>query len=131
MVDQIRQVFERCSARGAIGSSQHERPRAQRFDIQLSLSYRACGETAWLKGRTENMSYTGVLFRAEQFLKANTGVEMNFEVPVEIGGEIGAEVVCHGEIVRTVGSVPTDPRPSLAARILEYRFVRGRRKSAP
>ena len=100
-------------------------PRAQRFDIQLRLSYRACGETAWHRGLIKTISCSGLLFLAEQPLKAKTRVEMIFEMPVEVGGEIGAEVECRGEIVRS------DPAPKdnagilLAATIVEYSFMRG------
>lgn len=104
-------------------------PRAQRFDIQLPLSYRACGETTWRRGRTEDISCSGVLFWAEQGLKVNTQVEMIFELPVEVGGEIGADVICRGEIVRSVLSGKTDAGGLLAASILEYCFMRGGMRS--
>jgi hypothetical protein len=108
---------------------QNAPPRAQRFDIQLPLSFRACGETTWRRGLTENISYAGVLFWAEQALKVNTPVEMIFEMPVEVGGEIGAEVVCRGEIVRSVLSGNEDAGGLLAASIVEYHFVRGGMRS--
>jgi hypothetical protein len=109
---------------------QNAPPRAQRFDIKLPLSYRACGETTWRRGLTENVSYSGVLFWAEQSLKVSTPVEMIFEMPVEVGGEIGAEVVCQGKIVRSVLSGNADSSGLLAASIVEYRFVRGGMRSA-
>ncbi len=46
--------------------SAQERPRAQRFVLELGLQYRASGQTEWHEGRTENISHTGVLFRAER-----------------------------------------------------------------
>ena len=104
-------------------------PRAQRFDIQLPLCYRASGETAWHDGRTQNISHTGLLFWVEQLMEVHTPVEISFEMPVEIGGESGAGVKCHGEIVRTVLPATNDAQPALAARISQYQFIRGHRRS--
>ena len=100
------------------------RPRARRFSLDLSVRYRARGATAWLSGRTVNMSHTGVLFWTENVMDVNTGVDMSFKVPVELN-RCGAEIICKGEIVRTVRTVSPGPRLEVAARILAYRFVRG------
>jgi hypothetical protein len=105
--------------------SKNAPPRAQRFDIQLRLSYRACGETAWHRGLIKNISCSGVLFSAEQPLKAKTPVEMIFEMPVEVGGEIGAEVAYRGEIVRSDSAPKDNAGILLAATIAEYNFMRG------
>jgi len=110
--------------------SQHTAPRAQRFHIQLQLRYRVCGETAWLIGEIENISYSGVFFWAEQPLKVNTPIEMSFEMPGEVGGQVGAEVAFKGEIVRSVLPAEGGPRAALAARILQYQFVRGQKRCA-
>lgn len=104
-------------------------PRAHRFDIQLPLRYRASGETAWHEGRTQNISYTGVLFWVDGLMEAHTPVEISFDMPVEVGGERGAAVICQGEIVRTVLPATTDAQPALAARILQYQFVRGGKRA--
>lgn len=110
-------------------NSRLARPRAQRFDLQLPLRYRARGETAWLNGQTVNISYTGVFFWTQKVMEVDDGLDMSFEVPVEFGGR-GAEILCRGEIVRTVLPPSTDAGLGVAARILACRFVRGR-KSAP
>jgi hypothetical protein len=98
--------------------------RAPRFPIHTQLRYRPSGETAWREGITENISRTGVLFRAEQIVTVNTPVEMSFLLPVEVGGEEGAAVFCRGMIVRTVLPPAHDAAPALAARILEYALQR-------
>lgn len=98
--------------------------RAQRFAIQMPLRYRASGEAEWLEGETEDISRTGVLFRALDILEDNTPVEFTFALPAEVGGETGATVFCHGQIVRTVLPATSDAAPALAARILDYRFTR-------
>ena len=98
--------------------------RAPRFSIQIPLRYRPSGEIGWSEGRTENISRSGVLFEAEQIIGVETRVEISLMLPMEIAGEAGAEVVCRGQIVRTVLPPATDAPPELAARILDYRFVR-------
>jgi hypothetical protein len=67
-----------------------------------------------------------MLFQAEEMLPANVQLEINLVLPAEIAGLAAAEVVCRGEIVRTL-----DPghemRPALAAKILQYHFQHGSR----
>ena len=130
MVDRIPAAFEWLLALGSKDCSGHNPPRAQRFDIELPLRYRARGETAWHEGRTANISYAGVRFWTDRLVEVHTPIEMNLQIPAHIGGETGAEIVCRGEIVRTVLPASIDDQPSLAARILEYQFVRGRERLA-
>lgn len=99
--------------------------RAQRFAIQMPIQYRPTGETGWREGRVENVSRSGVLFQAGQIMDVGTPVEMSFELPVEIGGLGGAAVVCHGEIVRIAPAATAEATAALAARILDYRLMRG------
>ncbi len=99
--------------------------RAPRFPIHAPLRYRPSGEIGWNDGRIENISRSGVLFRAGELVDVNTPVEMSFVLPVEIAGEQAAEVFCRGTIVRTLLPPTTDAPPALAARILEYRFQHG------
>ena len=117
------------SRRKANGTG-YTRRRAARFVIQIPLRYRTSGETNWHEGRIENISRSGVLFRAEHHLEPKTPVEMSFVLPVEIGGEVGAEVICGGYIVRTVETLTPDNLPGLAAAILDYRFLRRKKPGA-
>ena len=103
---------------------------ARRFDIQVPLRYRAIGETEWHEGRTQNISHTGVRFWADQLMEVHTPVELSFEMPAEIAGERGAEVVCKGEIVSTVAPSSPEGQPALVAGISEYHFVRGKDRFA-
>jgi hypothetical protein len=102
------------------------RTRAQRYPIQVALRYRTASESEWHRGQTENISRSGVLFQADRVLEVNTPVELSFPLPVEVGGEPGALVFCEGRIVRTVLPATTDARPALAAKILDFLFVRSR-----
>jgi PAS domain S-box-containing protein len=99
--------------------------RAQRFDLHLPLKYRLVGENDWRQGTTENISRSGMLFRAEEAIPPNAQLEINLVLPAEIAGLSAAEVVCRGEIVRMISpETPTMP-PALAAKILQYHFQHG------
>ena len=98
--------------------------RAQRFSMQMSLRYRVKGETKWRKGKTENISRTGVLFRGEVLADANSPIEMGMVLPAEVFGDPAAEVVCKGTVVRTVPSASPQGMPALATTISQYRLVR-------
>ena len=100
--------------------------RARRYPIQVGLRYRTASETEWHQGQSENISRSGILFQADIVLEAKTPVELSFPLPVEIGGEPGALVFCEGQIVRTVMPATTDARPALAAKIVDFLFVRSR-----
>ena len=52
------------------------KPRAPRFVIPLAILYRTPGDAAWLEGWTENISRSGVLFRADHQVAPDTPVEL-------------------------------------------------------
>ncbi|MBZ5721663.1 MAG: response regulator [Acidobacteriia bacterium] len=99
--------------------------RAQRFNLHLPLKYRLLGESDWRKGETENISRSGMLFRAEEMIPANAQLEINLVLPAEIAGLSAAEVVCRGEIVRATAPDQLTAHPALAAKILQYHFQHG------
>jgi len=99
--------------------------RAQRFNLHLPLRYRRLGEQGWRKGTTENISRSGLLFHAEEMLQPSAQLEINLVLPVEIAGLAATEVVCRGEVVRSVTSPDSTISPALAAKILQYRFQHG------
>src|SRR5215469_746076 len=99
--------------------------RAQRFQLHLPLRYRRLGETQWHVGTTENISRSGMLFRADDVLQPNSQLEINLVLPAEIAGLSGTEVVCRGEVVRTIERQGEAVSPALAARILQYHFQHG------
>ncbi len=92
----------------------------------MPIRYRRNGEIWWVDGHVENIGRSGVLFQAPQLMDVKTVLDLNFELPVEIGGEAGAVVVCRGEVVRSVPPATPNVPTALAAKILEYRFLRGR-----
>ncbi len=99
--------------------------RAQRFYIQLPLRYRRLGEKEWHAGTTENISRSGMLFEADEVLQPAVQLEINLVLPQEIAGLSSTEVVCRGEVVRTVEPSGDTVTPALAARILQYHFQHG------
>ncbi len=98
--------------------------RAQRFQLHLPLRYRRLGESTWHVGTTQNISRSGLLFEADETLQPNSQLEINLVLPAEISGLTGTEVVCRGEVVRTV-EPHGKMNSALAARILQYHFQHG------
>ncbi len=99
--------------------------RAQRFQLHLPLRYRRLGEQQWHVGTTENISRSGLLFEADELLQPSSQLEINLVLPAEIAGLSETEVVCRGEVVRTVERRGETLSPALAARILQYHFQHG------
>ena len=108
-----------------VRASEPPSSRAQRFQLHLPLRYRRLGETDWHVGTTENISRSGLLFQADDVLQPNAQLEINLVLPQEIAGLSGTEVVCRGEVVRTVDRQGGTMSPALAARILQYHFQHG------
>jgi len=103
--------------------------RATRFDLRLPLKYRRVGESGWREGTTENISRSGMLFQAEESIAPSALLEINLVLPAEIAGLAAAEVVCRGEVVRTIDPESGNLSPTLAAKILQYHFQHGSRLS--
>lgn len=99
--------------------------RARRFKLQLPLRYRPLGEANWRPGTTENISRSGLLFRAQELLQPTVQLEISLVLPPEIAGLASTEVVCRGEVVRSVGAEGMQVSPALAAKIVQYHFQHG------
>jgi len=99
--------------------------RARRFAIHIPIRYRKPHTSRWFEGRTENISYSGVLFRAEFPLQPKTTVELRFELPIAILGEAEGKIVCKGVVVRIEESPISAIPPALAVSIRGYRMERG------
>jgi CheY-like chemotaxis protein len=99
--------------------------RARRFNLQLPLRYRPLGEKSWRPGTTENISRSGLLFQAQELLYPNAQLEISLVLPAEIAGLAATEVICRGEIVRSVEAHGQSVNPALAAKILQYHFQHG------
>jgi PAS domain S-box-containing protein len=99
--------------------------RARRFNLHLPLQYRPLGEENWRPGTTENISRSGLLFLAQELLSPNALLEISLVLPAEIAGLAATEVVCRGEVVRSVEAQGQSVSPALAAKILQYHFQHG------
>jgi PAS domain S-box-containing protein len=101
--------------------------RARRFNLHLPLRYRPLGEENWRPGTTENISRSGLLFLAQELLSPNALLEISLVLPAEIAGLAATEVICRGEVVRSVEAQGQSVSPALAAKILQYHFQHGTR----
>ena len=111
--------------------------RARRFNLHLPLRYRPLGEKSWRPGTTENISRSGLLFQAQELLLPNALLEISLVLPPEIAGLAATEVLCRGEVVRSVEAQGQrqgqgqgqgqgqSVTPALAAKILQYHFQHG------
>ncbi|MFB3922718.1 MAG: PilZ domain-containing protein [Terriglobia bacterium] len=98
--------------------------RAPRYGMQMGIRYRAAGQSQWRDAKTENISRSGVLFRVAEALKVSDLIEMRFMFPPGMAGKSGTEVLCQGWVVRSSPPVAGETLHLLAAKILDYRFVR-------
>jgi hypothetical protein len=82
---------------------------------------------SWRPGTTENISRSGLLFQAQEALHPNALLEISLVLPPEIAGLAATEVMCRGEVVRSVGGQGEEAAatPALAAKILQYHFQHG------
>lgn len=79
------------------------RPRSRRLRWQKPLLFRESGASEWSPGMLQNISESGVSFRAERALPQEAEVEMIFVMPQEITGQPNSKVLCRGELVRIQG----------------------------
>jgi PilZ domain len=88
------------------------------------MQYRKKQEQNWVEGRTENISHSGLLFRAPEPLNPDTIVQICFSLPANPEGESGATVLCEGRTVRTILPAASDESPFMAVRLLDYKLKR-------
>jgi len=100
------------------------RGRATRFALRFPVYFRELRTSTWRKGKTVNISHTGMLIRSHTDFSPETTLEMR--VPLAVGRVVAlpAEIRCKGTVVR-VEKVPA-AEPSLAVAIRDYRIVRQR-----
>jgi hypothetical protein len=98
--------------------------RAPRFPLRIPVRYRPAGsDAAWRDGRSENISRSGVLFRADDSPDSESAIEMMLTLGSELGADVAGVVICRGRVVRIEPGPPGDPRPTVAATIAGYRLV--------
>jgi hypothetical protein len=97
---------------------------AQRFPIKASLRYRRSATTDWFDATTENMSASGLFFRAAQFAECGMRVDIELVLRANPNQAFGAQVIGHGEIVRSEPLNGTGRLSGLAVKLLDYRLLR-------
>jgi hypothetical protein len=98
--------------------------RQPRFEVVAPINFRRRGEFSWNMGKTNNMSRSGVLFRAVQVLKPDTKLEFEFVAPKEFGEEAGELLSCSARVVRAALPPPNDRRGSMAAKFSKIQVLR-------
>jgi hypothetical protein len=91
--------------------------------MAFPLQYRAKGAAAWLDGVVENIGRSGVLFKAPSLLPLDTAIELCFQLPVSLGRETGATILCDARVARQVPAIDPRTEAALAAEITHYRFA--------
>jgi len=109
-------------ARGGAGPS--DKARAQRFELQIPLRYRAGGEIDWHRGTTRNISRSGVLFQGEDWAEPRSHLELNLRLPRENGVDRSAELACRGTVTRSERGGSDETGHLIAISISHYRLVR-------
>jgi PilZ domain len=136
--------IEHAAAQGTAESTQTRRsrthsrkptwvPRARRLKLDTPVRYRVKNLGSWHEGIIQNLSQSGVLLQGPQRFPDNTLVEMVFEMPEEISGQKNSTVLCQGRIIRTRETREAQDsaeNTSLAASILDYKFVHPRNTAA-
>jgi len=99
-------------------------PRAERYTIPIAILYRSPGEVAWQPGLTENISRSGVLFRAERRLEPNTPLEMMLDLPTIVAPASGnGNGLRRGRVVRAVAPSVLEDRPVVAAAFVDFQHT--------
>ncbi len=95
--------------------------REPRSVVEGPIIYRETNGLVWHNGTLENVSTTGVLFRAEKTMMIDTPIEMSFTLPAGGGAKCASQIFCWGKVARSIAPTANDQRAALAARVLRYR----------
>jgi hypothetical protein len=97
--------------------------RSPRFPLRFAMLYRQ-PNGSWSRGRTQNISESGVLFEADRMLNLGSRIEMDLITP----WATAARIVCLGRVVRSAAPAMPEAPGVLAATITTYRLVSGHRR---
>lgn len=98
--------------------------RARRFALHLPVYFRQPHSPTWLEGTTENISYTGILFRSTHPLVPDTSLELRLQLAVGPKLSHASEIHCKGAVVRMEQRNAPENPVALAVAIRDYRIVR-------
>jgi len=111
-------------AKGGVGAG--EKTRAQRFELQIPIRYRAGDEADWHQGTTRNISRSGVLFQGEDWAEPRCHLELNLRLPRENGVDRAAELACRGTVTRSERGGSEEGGHLIAISISHYRLIRSK-----
>lgn len=94
--------------------------RAPRVRAQVPLHFRELGGFGWKTGTTENISQSGVLFKADKIIKVGTPIELQYSPPAQINWATSSQVSCRGTIVRNQAPPSPADKAACAAKIATY-----------
>ena len=100
-------------------------PRERRHAHVVPVQYRVAGSAEWLSGTSENLSRSGVLFRAESRVEEGAAIEVELEMPQDITGDAQTKVVCRAKVARLTVVEATSKKPEsflIACSIDDYNF---------
>jgi hypothetical protein len=103
-----------------MGGSRTYLPRAERYAIPIAILYRSVGEADWRPGLTENISRSGVLFRADRRLEPNTALEMMLDIPPIVSASQSGSALRRGRVVRAIQPSTRDARAVVAATFVDF-----------
>ena len=95
------------------------RARSTRYIREIPALYRIVGDETWQRGRTINISESGVPLQAAAHLPFHARVEMTFQLPEAIGRFPAGQLTCVGEVVRHAPSTESIPYP-VAGRFVQF-----------
>jgi hypothetical protein len=98
-------------------------PRAERYAIPIAILYRSPGELDWQPGLTENISRSGVLFRAERHIEPNTPLEMMLDLPTIVASPASGSALRRGRVVRAMAPSMVEDRPAVAAAFIDFQHT--------
>jgi|SRR5208283_3812981 len=101
-------------------------PRAERFPIHIPIRYRLPHSPEWFEAQTENVSRSGVLFRALSTFKPKTTLDVRLEFPPINRDGVHGEVACKGEVVRVEPAYDGGIFPAIAIAMHHYRLAKKR-----
>jgi len=98
-------------------------PRAERYAIPIAILYRSPGELDWQPGLTENISRSGLLFRADQGLEPNTPLEIMVDLPTVVAATATGTAVRRGRVVRAIRPSVLENRTAVAAAFVDFQHT--------
>jgi len=100
------------------------RNRATRFNLRLPVYFRQPDSPTWLEGTTENVSYTGMLFRSASPIAPATTLELRLRLATAAQGTESTEMHGKGSVVRVEQRDLAETPVALAIAISFHRIVR-------